>query len=300
MEEELSRHKELADFLKTRRARISPQQVGLPDGTRRRTPGLRREEVAYLSGIGITWYTWLEQGRDIQVSAQVLESLSRVLMLDEEETRHLYTLANQTPPSRIPLHQQAVNPMLQRILDSLRLSPSLILDTRWNVIAWNKAARVVLIDFEAMGPEDRNFIWLTFTNPAYREIFENWEQQAQGLVARFRAACGAYIDDPWVTEFVQKLKGASSEFARWWSMHDVENEREHNKVFNHPVVGKLAFEHSSFFVADNMNLKLFINAPAPGTDTESKMRMLMDGDARAAITAGPAASAGPSVAPAAQ
>ncbi|GAJ25583.1 hypothetical protein JCM15457_453 [Liquorilactobacillus sucicola DSM 21376 = JCM 15457] len=275
MKEPMSRYKELGDFLKTRRAKISPLQVGLPEGLHRRTPGLRREEVATLSGVGITWYTWLEQGRKIQVSAQVLESLTRVLMLNGEETRHLYILANQPAPINIPPHYQIINPMLQRILDSLSYSPALILDTRWNLIAWNNAARVALIDFDAINVEDRNCVWLMFTNSHYKKRFDNWENQAQGLVARFRAECSKYIEDPWVTEFVQKLKKESSDFSKWWSMHNVEQERENYKVFNHPTAGKLTFEHTSFFVADNMNLKLFINAPVPGTNTENKMKNLI-------------------------
>ena len=275
MKEEISRYKELGDFLKTRRAKISPLQVGLSKSPRRRTPGLRREEVASLSGIGITWYTWLEQGRDIQVSSQVLESLSRVLMLNDDEIRHLYTLANQTSPVNIPPYYQDVNPMLQRVLDSLSLSPSMIFDTRWNIIAWNRAAELVMLDFGKIDIAQRNYIWLIFTNLKFKELFNNWDNQAQGLVARFRAECGKYIEDPWVTEFVQKLKKESREFDKWWSMHDVENEKGNYKIFNHPIVGKLTFEHTSFFVSDNMSLKLFVNAPAPDTDTEVKMKKLM-------------------------
>lgn len=140
---------------------------------------------------------------------------------------------------------------------------------------WNKAAKVALFDFENISVMDRNCIWLMFTNPNYKKIFDNWEHQAQGLIARFRAECGKYIEDPWVTEFVQKLKNTSKEFDKWWSMHDVENEKEYYKIFNHPIAGNLTFEHTSFFVADNMNLKLFINAPAPDTDTEIKMKKLI-------------------------
>jgi|SRR5471030_3205324 len=140
MDNSKQRYKELGDFLKTRRAKILPSQVGLPKGTPRRTPGLRREEVASLSGIGLTWYTWIEQGRPIQVSTQVLESLARNLMLDKQETIHLYTLAGQAPPTSFPSYNESVNPMLQHVLDSLEFSPSMIMDARWNVIAWNKAA----------------------------------------------------------------------------------------------------------------------------------------------------------------
>ncbi|MFT8883340.1 MAG: helix-turn-helix transcriptional regulator [Liquorilactobacillus hordei] len=275
MKEFISRYQELGDFLKTRRAKISPAQVGLPVGSHRRTPGLRREEVASLAGIGITWYTWLEQGREIQVSAQILESLSRVLMLNEEETRHLYTLAHQVVPLAIPSHQQTVSPMLQRMLDSLVYSPALILDTRWNLIAWNTAARIALIDFDTISPADRNCVWLMFTDSEYQKRFTEWDKQAQGLVARFRAECSKYIEDPWVTEFVNKLKRKSPDFTKWWSMHNVEHEEGNYKILNHPKAGKLIFEHTSFFVADNMTLKLFINAPAPNTNTEDKMKNLV-------------------------
>lgn len=210
----ISRYQELSDFLKTRRAKISPAQVGLPMGSHRRTPGLRREEVASLAGIGITWYTWLEQGREIQVSAQVLESLRRVLMLNAEETRHLYTLAHQVAPMDIPAQQQTVSPMLQRMLDSLAHSPALILDTRWNLVAWNNAAKIVLIDFDTIRAEDRNCVWLMFTNSEYKKRFTEWDKQAQGLVARFRAECSKYIEDPWVIEFVEKLKRKSPDFTK--------------------------------------------------------------------------------------
>jgi transcriptional regulator with XRE-family HTH domain len=167
MKEHASRHAELGNFLKTRRANITPAQIGLPAGIRRRTPGLRREEVAALAGIGLTWYTWLEQGRDIQVSPQVIHSLARVLMLNEEETHHLYVLANQPVPLQPPPYRQIVPAALQRILDSLPFSPSLILDTRWNILAWNTAATAVFTDFQAIDIASRNYIWLMFTNPHY-------------------------------------------------------------------------------------------------------------------------------------
>ena len=160
---EALRYQELADFLKTRRAKILPSQVGLASAARRRTPGLRREEVAQLAGIGLTWYTWLEQGRPIRVSAQVLESLARIILLDKQERIHLYLLANQPVPTDIPGHQGTVSPLLQHVLDSLTLCPSFIADQRWNVIAWNKPARFVLGDFCAMNARQRNVVWAMFT-----------------------------------------------------------------------------------------------------------------------------------------
>jgi transcriptional regulator with XRE-family HTH domain len=146
---EKHRYIELADFLKTRRAKILPSQAGLSSAARRRTPGLRREEVAQLAGIGITWYTWLEQGRPIHVSAQILESLSRVLLLDRQERMHLYLLANQPLPAELPVYQGTVSPILQHVLDSLTLCPSLVTDQRWNVIAWN--GDITFFDIQAKG-----------------------------------------------------------------------------------------------------------------------------------------------------
>jgi hypothetical protein len=261
--------------LKTRRARISPAQVGLPEGNRRRTPGLRREEVAAIAGIGLTWYTWLEQGRPIQVSAQVLESLARTLMLNKEESNHLYALANQAPPVRMPDYRQPVNSMLQHVLDSLQFSPALILDIRWNIIAWNRAATVAFLDFSKVDIDKRNYIWLTFADDEYRQIFVNWELYAQKLLARFRASCGSYIEDPWLSRFVGELRSASSEFNQWWPMHNVENDRESHKVIFNKEVGEMIFEHTSFAVADNNDLHMFINTPLSGTETEDRVKELL-------------------------
>ena len=273
---ENKRNKELGDFIKTRRAKISPGQAGLPEGTRRRTPGLRREEVAALAGIGVTWYTWLEQGRSIQVSVQVLESLARALMLNDDETEHLYALANQARPVHFPAQRQPIHPRLQHVLDSLQFSPALILDVRWNIVAWNDAAAATFIDFSKVDIDRRNYIWLTFTNKQYRKIFTNWEFYVQNLLARFRSACGSYIDDPRLNHFIEELKATSKEFNQWWPMHNVENERGGQKVIGNPKVGEMIFEHTSFLVADNHDLQMFINIPLQGTETEKRVKKLLD------------------------
>lgn len=276
METDNYRQKELGDFLKTRRAKISPSQVGLPVGLRRRTPGLRREEVASLAGIGITWYTWLEQGRPIQVSSQVLESLSRVLMLEEQEIIHLYTLAQQTPPTAVPASIEAVNPMLQHVLDSLTLSPSIILDGRWNILAWNKAASAIFLDYSRIEVSKRNSLHIMFTNKTYKCLFPNWEFLAKGMLARFRAACSKFIDDPWLVEMVNHLRAESREFNEWWHLHHVESEQEIYKTIQHPTLGVLSFEHTSFLVCDDTQLKMTINTPLAGTDTGAKIKRLLD------------------------
>jgi len=271
MDNSKQRYKELGDFLKTRRAKILPSQVGLPKGTPRRTPGLRREEVASLSGIGLTWYTWIEQGRPIQVSTQVLESLARNLMLDKQETIHLYTLAGQAPPTSFPSYNESVNPMLQHVLDSLEFSPSMIMDARWNVIAWNKAASKLSLDYSKIDIYKRNLLRIMFTNEELKKTFTDWSSVAQGMVARFRTVYSKFIDDPWIEELVNELKSESKEFDLWWSMHNVRTADNRFKTIIHPVLGKLDFEETSYMVADNTSLIMNVFTPLAGTDTKEKI-----------------------------
>ena len=273
---EKHRYKELADFLKTRRAKILPSQVGLSLATRRRTPGLRREEVAQLAGIGLTWYTWLEQGRTIHVSTQVIESLSKVLLLDKQERIHLYLLANQPLPADIPGYQGTVSPILQHVLDSLIFCPSLVTDQRWNVIAWNKAACLVLGDFSKMNVRERNIVWAMFTDNKYKQLLVDWNLHAKGLLGRFRSTCGQYIEDSWLAQFIDDLKMQSTEFNLWWPLHEIQSNSEVYKQLNHPIAGILDFEVSNFDVSDNSGLKLIVHTPLSGTDTATKMKLLMD------------------------
>jgi len=171
---ELDRHHELTAFLRSRRARISPEQVGLPKGTRRRTPGLRRGEVALLAGVTPEWYTWLEQGRDIHVSEQLLESLARVLLLDANERAHLFLLAlRQQPPPVETFSPTTISPTMQQFLDQLGTSPACVVDPRLNVVAWNAAFRVCFGDFATQTARERNLIWLLFTHPV-RQANEEW------------------------------------------------------------------------------------------------------------------------------
>ena len=271
---EKQRYRELADFLKTRRAKILPSQVGLPSAARRRIPGLRREEVAQLAGIGITWYTWLEQGREIHVSSQVIESLSRVLLLDRQERKHLYLLANQPLPVDIPEYRGTVSPILKHVLDGLPYSPSLITDQRWNVIAWNQAACAILGDLSKLNARERNIVWGMFVDPKYKQLYVDWSLHAKDLLGRFRAACGQFIEDAWLAQFVDDLKAQSPEFSEWWQLHEIETNGEKFKQLNHPEAGILDFEVSSFGVADNSGLIMIVHTPVPGTDTTEKMKAI--------------------------
>ena len=276
MNNETHRYNELADFLKTRRAKVVPSQVGISSAARRRTPGLRREEVAQLASVSLTWYTWLEQGRAIHVSTQVIESLSRVLLLDKQERIHLFLLANQPLPGDIPEYQGSVSPVLQHVLDSLTLSPSLIMDQRWNVIAWNEAARLVIGDFREMNVRERNIVWAMFTDNKYKQLYVDWNLHAKNLVGRFRSTFGQYIENAWFVQFINDLKTESTEFGLWWSLHEIQSNSEVYKQLNHPYAGLLDFEVSKFDVSDNSGLTLIVHTPLQGTETAVKMKSLLE------------------------
>ena len=275
MDKENVRSKELGDFLKTRRAKISPAQAGIADSTTRRTPGLRREEVAQLSGISITWYTWLEQGRPIQVSAQVIESLCRVLQLDKEERFHLHRLAKLPLPIAGNADPLRINPIYQHVLDSLTLTPALIADQRWTVFSWNRPAEIIFGDFPNMDERQRNIVWGMFTNEYYKQLYVDWEPHAKSLLGKFRVDCGKFIEEPWLNEFIEELKEISPEFSKWWPLHEVQTDSGTHKQFKLPSVGKLDFESCYFDVPDHSGYRLFLHVPVPETDTADKMESLL-------------------------
>jgi len=257
-----NRYTELGDFLKTRRNKIKPEQLGLPNGTRRRTPGLRREEVAQLAGIGLTWYTWLEQGRAINVSDDVLDSLSRVYLLTDEERIHIYALANK-PLAKEKVEYQPISDTLMRILDKFDVSycPAYIMDHHWNIVAWNKCAVAVFGDFSLLPSYERNVVYMMFCNQGYMSLFDDWEFHAKGIVARFHSTMAKYIDDPWFIGFIQDIKNKSENFSAWWLLYDVNGMSDVVKELTHPLMDKLTFEFVSLDVSDNQSLKLLIHNP---------------------------------------
>ncbi|MBO9600814.1 MAG: helix-turn-helix domain-containing protein [Cohnella sp.] len=266
---------ELASFLKTRRARISPEQAGLPGSGRRRTPGLRRGEVAQLSGISADWYAWLEQARNIQVSAQVLESIARALQLDASERRHLYLLALQQLPADQPTAELAVSPTLQSFLERQGSSPAFVTDQRLNVLAWNKVTTLIYGDYGTMSARDRNSVWRTFTSPYVRQLLkETWEAHARHRLALFRANYAKFAGDPWWMAFIGDLQETSEEFRTWWPQHDVLNGPEAKKFNYHPTAGLLVFDQLSFTVTDAPHLTVTINMPA-NEDTQAKAERLL-------------------------
>ena len=214
---EANRYAEMGEFLKACRNKIKPEQIGLSVSARRRTPGLRREEVVQLAGIGLTWYTWLEQGRAINVSDAVLDSLARVFLLTDEERSHLYTLANKSLPKQVEAYQP-VNDRLINFLEKLDLlhCPAYITDSHWNLVKWNKYAAIVFGDFSRLPAYERNVIYLMFCNNEYLSRFENWELHAKEILARFHATYARHIDDPWFSGFIQDMKNRNELFASWW------------------------------------------------------------------------------------
>ncbi len=274
-EQEDQRLHELGDFLRTRRARLAPEDVGLPRGSRRRAPGLRRAEVAHLAGVSVDWYTWLEQGRPITVSTQVLESLVQALHLHANEREHLFFLAHQQPPPERAMDLETVSPTLQHFLDHQGLSPAFVLGRRWDVVAWNEAARVIFGDFGQMTTFERNSVWRLFTSPTHRHLLVDWEGHARRVLAQFRASCGRYPGDPRLTELIQDLMLRSPEFRAWWPDHEVLAALEGHKTLNHPQAGSLMFEHLTFQVVDAPDLSVNVYTPLDEAETPAKLSRLL-------------------------
>lgn len=268
----------LSAFLKGQRAKISPESVGLPPGTRRRTPGLRREEVAQLAGVSTTWYTWLEQGRDIQVSSSVLDCVANALQLNADERRYLYSLAFEGGGEAHPVQQEAVqiSPSLQKIMTELRLCPVVISDRMCNIVGWNRAAALVFLDFDRIPPEERNMIRLLFTRREFRRLAVNWEQFASGYLAMFRSYYGQYVGDEWYDRFLEEMKRKNTDFTRMWEESQVSYAPEVHLEFRHAKAGKMVYELTSLKVYGNADLRCSIYTPAPDTNTEAKLRQLME------------------------
>ncbi|MGO4346563.1 helix-turn-helix transcriptional regulator [Paenibacillus sp. MCAF9] len=269
----------LSSFLKSRRAKIMPEDVGFPIGTRRRTPGLRREEVAQLAGVSTTWYTWLEQGRDIQVSASVLDCVAAALQLNDDEREYLYALALGSGYSTLPINEEQteITPSLKRILKELRFCPTIISDRRCQIVGWNEAASHVFMDFDQIPAEQRNMIELLFTRKEFRRLAGNWEHFVGGFLAIFRAYYGQYVQDDWYERFIDEMKRSHPEFQYLWEQSQVSSAPDVLLEFRHARVGKMLFHLTSFQVKGNTDLRCSVYTPAPETSTEAKLRRLMGG-----------------------
>jgi len=256
-----TRRAELGEFLKARRARVSPESVGLPPGGRRRTPGLRREELAQLAGVGVSWYTWLEQGRPINVSGQVLDAVATTLNLNDLERAHLYSLAEATPV-RAKTGVNADELVLAEILTALDPLPAVITNTRYDILQPNKAYSDLYHDWHTLPCIHRNLLWCIVTEPLAREKLLNYDTEVPYLVARMRAAYVEHIGDPlWETDLA-RLRNLSPEFEHLWSKHEIAECEPRLRRIQHAVAGELTFTVTELAVPSHPDLILFVETPA--------------------------------------
>jgi transcriptional regulator with XRE-family HTH domain len=263
-----ARENQLAGYLKDRRTKLDPAAFGFAAG-RRRTPGLRREEVAQRANISPTWYTWLEQGRGGAPSADVLNRISRALMLTELEREHLFLLGLGRPPEARYRKNDGVTPRLQRVLDALDPSPALVRNARYDVVAWNRAATVMLMDYGSLPPEQRNILRVMFLDPRARAARYDWESVARFVLGAFRADAARAGAGAEVEPLVEELCRLSPEFKAMWRDNDVHGHHgEAVKHIRHPVLGPLAFEYSAFAVDGRTDLTMVAYNPATPEDAE--------------------------------
>ncbi|MET7615684.1 helix-turn-helix transcriptional regulator [Streptomyces sp. NPDC005408] len=266
-ETDIRRH-ELAGFLRSRRERISPEQVGLPRGRRRRTPGLRREEVAQLSAVGVTWYTWLEQARDIQVSPQVLDAIARALLLDQSERAHLFALAGAVDPAPgTPC--PTVTPSLRQMLQQLEPIPACIQNSRYDILAYNRTYARLLCDLDRLPPEDRNCMILAFTNDDWRAAVAELGDANRMMAAKFRASMAEHLAEPAWKALLARLE-KSPEFREVWARHEVVSQGGRTKLIRNAHVGLLHLEHNNLWLGPIAGPRLISYVPL---DAESRQRL---------------------------
>ncbi|MCK1335192.1 transcriptional regulator with XRE-family HTH domain [Bradyrhizobium sp. LM6.10] len=263
----------LGTYLRDRRTRLDAAAFGFA-GSRRRTPGLRREEVAQRANISPTWYTWLEQGRGGAPSADVLDRIARALMLTDVEREHLFLIGLGRPPEVRYQASEGVSPRLQRVLDALEVSPALVRTATWDVVAWNRAASVVLTDYGAIPPGQRNILRFIFCDPRVRAANHDWDSVARFVVAAFRADAARAGAVSHVADFVDELCRTSPEFAALWRDNDVRHHGDGTKRLRHPVHGTMSFEYSSFNVEGRSDLSMIVYNPAAPEDAERIKKLL--------------------------
>jgi transcriptional regulator with XRE-family HTH domain len=265
-----SRRDELSAFLRSRRARLSPADVGLPDdGARRRTPGLRREELAALAGVGVSWYTWLEQGRDIHPSPEVLDALSRALRLDAAERATLFALARTELPlpngsASAPEEEAAEDghPLLVSLVEGLHPMPAYLLGPMTRILAWNRAASALFGSPDHLPPEHRSLLWLLLVDPGPARDNPGREATARNMVARFRSEYARHAGEPAYEQFIAGLAEHSPLFAEWWGEHEITDTQRGTKTLQHPTLGTLRLHHAQTVPTGAPDLRLTIYAPA--------------------------------------
>jgi transcriptional regulator with XRE-family HTH domain len=263
----------LGTYLKDRRAKLDPAALGF-SYSRRRTPGLRREEVAQRANISATWYTWLEQGRGGAPSRSVLDRISRALMLTDVEREHLFLLGVGHPPEARYKKDEGITPRLQRVLDALEPSPALIRTATWDVLGWNRAVAVMLTDYGSLPPNERNILRFIFVDPRARAAQYDWESVARFVLGAFRIDAARAGADQEVRPLVDELSRISPEFKLMWSDNDVAAHGEAVKHIKHPLLGPVSFEYSAFAVDGRSDLSMIVYNPINPDDVD-RIRSLL-------------------------
>jgi transcriptional regulator with XRE-family HTH domain len=274
------RRRELGTFLGVRRKQLVRADLGLPEAGRRLT-GLRREEVAHLSGVSLTWYTWLEQGREITPSRQVLDAIARTLRLSGPEHAYVLALSGYSAtelapdpgPTTLPAH-------VRRLLDALGDLPAYVLTPNWKILEWTPAFAACYPNIATVSEEDRNLLWLVFTDPYLRELQADWQLHCSRHLAEFRAELGPRLGEPPLASLVERLHEASEFFRTIWENHDVEGFASGERIYHNPVAGDLHFEVHRMAISGHSNLHIVVYMPVPGTGTAARLRQFLDGEAR--------------------
>jgi transcriptional regulator with XRE-family HTH domain len=258
------RRRELGAFLRSRRERVQPDDVGVRHSRRRRTPGLRREEVAQLAGVGVTWYTWLEQGRNINPSAQVLEAISRTLQFDSHEHSHLFTLAGIPTAATTNAVSQCLDlcPSALDLVEQLEPFPASIVNDRLDLLAYNRVYGSFHDDFDAIPVEDRNHLWLAFTDARWRKVIVDWDDSVATMVAEYRSAMARHLDEPAWQSLVDRLHRVSPEFTEVWDRHDVQAVQSRTKRALHPTAGLLTLEYTNLWLGQRLGTRIVAYTPA--------------------------------------
>ncbi|MBV8932465.1 MAG: helix-turn-helix domain-containing protein [Kutzneria sp.] len=272
----MDRRAELGEFLRSRRARLRPDRLGLPNYGRRRVPGLRREELALLAGVSVDHYVRLEQGRSLRFSDDILDSVAGVLELDDDERAHLYRLARpsvSTNGGTTPDRRQ-VRPGLRRLLDSMSGVPGYVIDHGVNVLYWNALAAALITDFGALPPARRNMAWLVFCDSEVRTRYRDWESKASDVVSYLRLSVGRHPDDRHLAALVADLSEASADFRRHWANHRVKDKTYGRYRLRHPLVGDLTLDYETLRLPDNADHALCAYTVEPGSSSEDALRLL--------------------------
>lgn len=273
MERRAQQRLALGEFLRARRRAVVRAELGLPDMPRSRTSGLRREEVAVQAGVSVTWYTWLEQGRDINPSRQVLDAIARALHLSPSEHEYVLALGGYTVDHAVTAGPPP--PQIQRFLDALGGHPAFAITSDWGIAAWNAAYAALYPNIEHVPPADRNLLWLVFMDPAIRELLPDWDADSRRFLAEFRADAGPMVGEPSYTALVSRLSSESPHFATAWRAADIERFTSRERLFRHPVVGELRLEHHQIAPVDVPDIQIVAYLPEPGSVAAERLRRLV-------------------------